>query len=508
MLSVPPLLILGAIAAWLSRYSFWTDDAVGYQFFCVPPGAPVSYEYIDSPGMILVSQANHYMEHGGRFFCHFLVQLFCGLLGKGWFATFNAIVWMCLPPLLLMISGSARPFADAKGMWRASLLVFLCFFTLPMQPPVQINYAWMGLMAMLWIYLFFNKEDRSNRQLLLLAIFSLLAGSGNESFSVPICVAIAVYSLSHKLRMSRTRWVLAVAFIIGAVITVIAPGNFRRLDAGGGESWSALRTLENSLEAWLLPALALIAATVTRHPRKAMCGVSGGGSGATFLGVTSAVNLLMCIALGFGSGMRMASCMSLTLAVLILAMLRSDPLGRFRRGGIAATAIITVTMVSLLTWMRYDAITLHNAKYSEIARLYHVSQDGRITLPDHLYVYDSRDARLMRMPWVQRERNIDPAKPDLRILPDAMRRLPLDRDTNMAVEFAPGAWVMLQSASHPARFMIRKTLLPRVLDKPVGKREADFSSSSDIFVDSTKYWRAAVYVNPRPYLKAEIEIVR
>lgn len=508
-----PLLLTGVLTAFLSVYSFWTDDAVGYRFFCVPPGSPPSYDYITSVGMIFESQANHYMEHGGRFFVHFLVQLFCALLGKGWFAAVNALIWIAIPPALLLLAG--RRVDDIRGMWVATLLTWLCFFTFPWQPPVQINYVWVGLMCLLWCRIFMTDRLRNPLAVVIAAIFSALAGSGNESFSIPMCAALVAWLTAGRLRMSRRQWIYALMFAAGAIVTVAAPGNFRRMEHSN-TGWSLLHTVENSLDSMLLPLVFAVAVIIHRKRvrqlaksfRSGAISDNTWGKSVIFAAAAVIVNLLMSAALGFNSGVRMTSCASLGLSVLILAMpthAATENPSRKRRATIAV-ALVGLLTIAGFALTRYSQITLHNEKYETISRLYHESETGCIILPDSLYAYDSRDARLMRMPWVQTERHINPARPDLRMLPASIRRLPLDRDTNLAMEFIPGAWIMVQSIRRPSRFIISKTLLPGILDRAAGEREADFSSQSDIFADSTDRHRVAVYVNTRPYLRSEVKI--
>lgn len=454
--------------------------------------------------MIWQSQVNHYFEHGGRFFCHWLVQFFCALAGKGWFAAVNALVWMACPPLLLRLSGSVSPWRDVTGMWWASLLTFLILNPLPYQPPVQINYLWMGMMVLGWILLFLSERKRGLPALLLIAIFSVLAGGSNESFSVPVCVAVAAYAVTRKFRLTREQWIAAIFFGAGTIALVAAPGNFRRMEMNPDAGWSLLHTLENMIPSLLLPAVFLLILTLCRNNRRVMVDIAGGRLGVLLLAVAVIVNYVMSAWFGFNSGVRMTCCGGLALAVLTIPPAKWWT-GKHRHG-LPVLIAVTLLLVGTLSWLRHDEISLHNRKYSLLQTRYHESADGIAVLPDDLFLYDSRDARLMRAPWEQVERNSYPSKPELRIWPESMTRLPLDKDTNMAVEFAPQAWILIRSTRRPATFLIGKRLLPGILDREAGVREADFSYASDIYTDSTSLWRAAVYINERPWLESYIRI--
>lgn len=106
---------------------------------------------------LLQSQCNHYLGVNGRFTTHCLVQLFCGILGKGWFNVFNALVFMlclntvnglCMPKKknlqLLMLSFAlalgALPFPGQTMFWLSGALNYLwpatlCLLIMKYLPP-------------------------------------------------------------------------------------------------------------------------------------------------------------------------------------------------------------------------------------------------------------------------------------------------------------------------------------------------------------------------------------
>ena len=56
----------------------------------------------------LRTQINHYSNSNGRFVAHFIVQIFCGLLSKPWFAVINAFAWMALVFCITRFSNNAK----------------------------------------------------------------------------------------------------------------------------------------------------------------------------------------------------------------------------------------------------------------------------------------------------------------------------------------------------------------------------------------------------------------
>lgn len=52
--------------------------------------------------------------------------------------------------------------------------------------------------------------------------------------------------------------------------------------------------------------------------------------------------------------------------------------------------------------------------------------------------------------------------------------------------------------------MIEKVAFPRIFNKKMPSRKADFSPASDIAVDSTDVVKVAVYINERQYIHSSI----
>ena len=68
------------------------------------------------------------------------------------------------------------------------------------------------------------------------------------------------------------------------------------------------------------------------------------------------------------------------------------------------------------------------------------------------------------------------------------------------------SWVCIRSASCPRDFVVEKTILPSAISRKMQPRVLDFSSGSDIFLDSTSNYSSVLYVNVRPYIKADVII--
>ena len=134
-----PYLAVGAAAFVFAIISEWNDDAIAYSFYIPGSGEDESFTPIATLRDIWESQTNHYSNSNGRFVVHFIVQIFCGLLSKPWFAVINAFAWMALVFCITRFSNNAKDFRTSS---LAAILAILLFFTLPFTPPFQINYVW------------------------------------------------------------------------------------------------------------------------------------------------------------------------------------------------------------------------------------------------------------------------------------------------------------------------------------------------------------------------------
>lgn len=88
-----------------------------------------------------------------------------------------------------------------------------------------------------------------------------------------------------------------------------------------------------------------------------------------------------------------------------------------------------------------------------------------------------------------------------------MKKLDLGKDSNAILKIGDQAWILIQSKSKPADFIIEKTLLPGLINRNLQPRKIKWDSKmSDIVFDSCNLWKAAIYVNDRPYILSDVKI--
>lgn len=503
LLSGIPVLIIAFLCFWFSYETVWSGDAVYYQFFVTPDYNGFSSDRIEF-SQLWQSQVNHYHTINGRFFCHVLVQIFCGLLPKFWFAIANSLVWIAFMLILARMAGNSITNRFAL-MTIIAVLFWLSGWYLSFDPPIQINYVWMGAMSFLWIYLFMERNDfKSWWSIAFWAIFSFFTGEGNESFVIPIGGAIILWFIKCKGNFNRVQWIGAIAFGIGGLVLCLAPGNFIRLGGATDNAQTGLLqfvayTLESVIPAMIIPILFLVLITVNRQFRNR---IYRSDTTITFLIITIGVSLILngfFLYRKFVISDRMLYIDIIAIIIIFLKNLRDVKIKI-----LTIVSLLSILSISATAIFNQRQLTLNNTKYNMIQNLYHKSDSGLIVLPDEIYAHQCIYFGSTGQPWVQYERCSNSSKPWLKIYPEALTKIDFKADTNLCVQFVDQGWIMVQSKSNPADFYIDKILLPGILEKELSSRRVDFSSESVSLVDSTANSKIAIYINRRPFIKSSI----
>lgn len=488
-------LAVSVIVFLLAAISEWNDDAIAYSFFIPLTGEDESFIPITSISDIWHSQINHYFNSNGRFVVHFIVQIFCGLLGKYWFAVCNAIVWGIL--LYVTASFAKKQISTSFLLIVSSLLIILFASVLPFTPPFQINYVWTACAILLWTKLFFTAESHkfSSTDLpvsILLAIFSFLTGELHEGFSIPYGAAIIYYACCRRFRLSSRQWTMAVFFGIGALVSILAPGNFWRLNEQSGGEHSIIYLVESIPNILWMPLILLLLIRPFKNFRLHCTDIRI----KFFLAVIS-ISLIFNIILGsFGRGILVYN---LALIMVLFIYLSENKIN------------VLIVWVSILAAMivlgfRIYNIEMQNQKTIAILNEYEQSETGNIFIEDKLFLYNHLETTQRRNTYTNKMRQQNPVKEFLKIYPVSMENVEFMKDTNMIVRISDQSWVCIQSGSNPKNFVVSKTLLPGLLNRRMADRILDFNSKNPIFIDSTATYRSLLYINDRPYIRASVSI--
>lgn len=494
------LTVVGVLAFLFAFFSEWNDDAIAYSFFIPRFNEDASFAPITSLADIWNSQINHYFNSNGRFTVHFVVQLFCGLWGKIAFAFCNSLVWIFLVSNLAtlpktLLSSRAERFSGRVSIgWLSTILCVIILGSLPFTPPFQINYVWVSMMIVVWLKWFFNKKRTSAITLILLALFSFITGQLHEGFSIPTGGAIIAYFIAKRCRFTPRQWVMAICFGIGALSTILAPGNFYRMNVmEGGRESGILNIIARLPNLLIFPAIYF----VITYPRKKHDKFKFKDHCfrifiIAFILISLVFNLYL---KSFDRGLIP---FNLAFSLLIILYAYNHKIKTWK------VSILAVITLAIICYRGYET-KMQNAKTKVIIEEYTPSETGRIYIPDNLFLFNLEETCERRNTYTNLLRSLQGGdKPFLVIYPESLKGVDLDKDTNMVIPFGDQSWICVQSATHPDNFVVEKTILPCILNKRMGDRLLDFSVGSDIFIDSTANNRTVIYTNRRPYIKAAV----
>ena len=375
------LLALALVVLALCLGAVWLGDDI-YFTFNLSEGS--WFDRVDSLRKVILSQSVYYMTRNGRFVTHCFVQFFCGMGGKTLFAVCNAMIWVAF---VILVARAARFKwrTNPWGLCAVALLSFTCLRT-QFSPPCQINYIWAMTAALLAVDWFLKGYAGKHLwTVMLVALFSFLAGWGQESFSSGLAAAMWIYALSRYKSMTWQRWLVMIAFTAGMLFLCLAPGNFAKL---GG--YSSLRITPFAMTYYmrapfLLLIVVLYLARIKKLPLSRMYKENAFWCNALFF--LLAFNIFVkvyCNRQLFGIEV---------LSIIISMRLLSDHASlsaNFKRVAMALLALWFVFVVV------DDARTISRRTevFNRLERLYHESPDGIVycDIDDKEYFYHDEDA--------------------------------------------------------------------------------------------------------------------
>lgn len=198
-----------------------------------------AWQPIGSLGEVIESNYAAYFHTNGRFLVHCFVQYCQSIGGALSFYIMSTLVFGLL--LLSLIYLVRRNMGILRGdkyyiVLGLSLLMplmsTLCYGTTPM----VINYMWSSAVYTMCVCIYLHiKEDNVQYNLwqnIILLFLGIVFGSWQESFSIGIVGVLGLYHLFHWRSTSISLRYLLIGLCMGAIILVLAPGNFVRLDRG------------------------------------------------------------------------------------------------------------------------------------------------------------------------------------------------------------------------------------------------------------------------------------
>lgn len=184
------------------------------------------------------SQIWSYKYYNGRFILHFIVQLFCSIIGLKSFQVINSIIFLLL---IVGINKILRLKCKLKNSLDIFISLILVFLSIPVigltylgNISFSINYLWTSCAVVWYLYVLFVRP--SNVPNILLFLFSFIVGSLQESFSIGLSCVLGLYMLTNLKKLHGNQKYLIIGFIIGSAIGILAPSNFLRFETHRGDS--------------------------------------------------------------------------------------------------------------------------------------------------------------------------------------------------------------------------------------------------------------------------------
>ena len=189
--------------------------------------------HIRSLGDLLHSYWNKYFITNGRS-SDMVAELFCGLLGKPLFNVFNALIFGLLIHVVSLLATGRR------SLLALSMLCACIATCYPVPGETMLwlagscNYLW-SITATLWLlyYMLHHGERRLSwwRQVLLV-LWAVLAGAGNEAMSFGFFGGMVLYFLFNRHRVDRVVLLAMIGYLLGVLSIVMSPAAWERASDG------------------------------------------------------------------------------------------------------------------------------------------------------------------------------------------------------------------------------------------------------------------------------------
>lgn len=212
-------------------------DDLAYHFYYDANSALVrpTSDPITSFWQIFPSMWHHYCSVNGRFTSHFLIQLFCGLLGKNVFNIVNTLVFA------IFIYYFTKLVSYKNSIVILVLLLAAIVFLLPFPGQTMlwltgsINYFWTVTFSLLVIYYLLISKDKTTKPLFLILLFmwGAFVGWMNESISIGVSGGLFLYMVLKRKELDKNKLFLIMGYMLGTALIVFSPGTFARATGSG-----------------------------------------------------------------------------------------------------------------------------------------------------------------------------------------------------------------------------------------------------------------------------------
>jgi hypothetical protein len=202
----------------------------------------------------IVSQSRDYFKTNGRFIIHSIVQYICGTMTMPQFIILNTIMFGFFTILIIKLSDGISNLYNLLFVLSSIWILFphkgLTFMG---NVTCSVDYLWSSVGTLLFISLFLWLKNiiycrYSSIITLFLTIYSFIAGSLQESFTIGVSGTLFLYIIYKRKKIDKKEILISISYIIGTITCMITPANFRRFDdiGGGGFHFNCLLGLLSS----------------------------------------------------------------------------------------------------------------------------------------------------------------------------------------------------------------------------------------------------------------------
>lgn len=233
----------------LGQFSISVGDDLGYMFTdsALHKG---DGKLITSIWECFTTQTKHYFSTNGRFLVHTTTHFFTAIAGMKVFNVVNAFVFGLL---WLLVSKAISPGVKERKFFAYLLSLFLLWTCVPAPGATLLslvafamNYVWTAVayLAFLLVLKKVNAASKTFRRNYLLyalcAVGSIVVGSLQESYGLPISAALFILAVFNLKKLKSLTLTMILSFFAGCAACVFAPGNWCHAEQGGGFSLESI----------------------------------------------------------------------------------------------------------------------------------------------------------------------------------------------------------------------------------------------------------------------------
>lgn len=298
----------------------------------------------------MASQAHCYMNSVARFWVHTFVQYFCSLENKTSFFIISSLMFLILNLGLLFIirqefgKRESDKYIITGWLFLMSPLVGISYLG---HIAFVVNYLWTSALNILFVALFIKIRNLQNKKLntltlISISILSLFIGGFQESFSICISGALFFYAIVNRKNLSTTEKIMIIAYLIGTMTIVFAPGNIKRFlsSENAGESSLIMKTCFNLgrvlLGYWQVLLFFILSAILLIFKRKVVIDFYQ----KNWVYITALIIFILFTTFIAYTARHQLTCLSLILLILLLKALYS---GKVFTGKIETVTTILIT---------------------------------------------------------------------------------------------------------------------------------------------------------------------